>query len=400
MIISMASGPGGDFMAITKGKLRQFWFQFHKWIGLILAVAIIPISITGAALVWHDALDEALHPVRFAPIEAAGLAPSAYATAAQKSLPSGDRLSQIRFGEKGQGAVIITAVQAPKNGEGRPARTMVWLNPINAGYIDKAANDAGIIRFMHQLHGSLFIPEWGRAIVGWVGVAMMISALSGMWLWWPTVGSWLRGLRWRRHRNVDTNLHHMMGFWIALPLFVLSLTGAWISFPKFFAPINASIDGKPAEQRVERKPGVKPPPDRAARMRARPLESPVQTVDGAVAKARELSPGTVTQIGWPTDLEPEWSVAIAPSNGKAQTVKIADADGAAKLAKPDTPPSGIARTMRKIHDGTDMGIVWQVIIFLGGILPAALSITGLIMWWRARKWRGDLDTKRKAKRTS
>ena len=50
--------------------------------------------------------------------------------------------------------------------------------------------------------------------------------------------------------------------------------------------------------------------------------------------------------------------------------------------------------MRKIHDGTDMGLVWQVIIFLGGILPAILAITGIIMWARARSWRGELAARR------
>ena len=43
--------------------------------------------------------------------------------------------------------------------------------------------------------------------------------------------------------------------------------------------------------------------------------------------------------------------------------------------------------MRRWHDGTGMGFVWQLIIFLGGIIPAALSVTGILMWWRARQWR-------------
>jgi uncharacterized iron-regulated membrane protein len=34
-----------------------------------------------------------------------------------------------------------------------------------------------------------------------------------------------------------------------------------------------------------------------------------------------------------------------------------------------------------------MGLVWQVVIFLGGIIPALLSVTGIIIWWRARKAR-------------
>ena len=45
-----------------KKKLRAGWLQVHKWIGLLLAVLIIPISLTGSALVWHDWLDETLNP--------------------------------------------------------------------------------------------------------------------------------------------------------------------------------------------------------------------------------------------------------------------------------------------------------------------------------------------------
>ena len=41
--------------------------------------------------------------------------------------------------------------------------------------------------------------------------------------------------------------------------------------------------------------------------------------------------------------------------------------------------------MRRWHDGTGMGPVWQIVIFLGGIIPALLSVTGIIIWWRARK---------------
>ena len=32
----------------TKKQLRALWLQVHKWIGLLLAVLIIPISVTGS----------------------------------------------------------------------------------------------------------------------------------------------------------------------------------------------------------------------------------------------------------------------------------------------------------------------------------------------------------------
>ncbi|MFX6023419.1 PepSY domain-containing protein, partial [Acinetobacter baumannii] len=60
-------------------------------------------------------------------------------------------------------------------------------------------------------------------------------------------------------------------------------------------------------------------------------------------------------------------------------------------------PEPLARTMRRLHDGTRMGLVWQSVIFLGGLLPAILAVTGLIMWWRARGWRAQLKARQRAR---
>jgi len=367
-------------MAVSKIGLRRAWFQVHKWIGLLLAVLIIPLSLSGSALVWHDALDKVINPQRYALTSAAARQPAeAYAAAAQAVLAPGERIASLTI-EPGE-PVTVMAAQPPRKGAGgRPARTMVWLDPGSARVLDKADSQAGIMRTVHLLHGSLLVPGVGRTIVGWLGVAMLLSSLSGLWLWWPTVGRWTRGLRWRRHRNFDTNLHHLFGFWIALPLLVLSLTGAWISFPSFFA----GLSGGKAQQ-------AQGGGDRAARLRARPLETPALTPAAAIASAQAQAPGAVAALTWPTDRKAEWSVTLRPAHGKPATVAVEDASGAARIGHGEGEGpgrSGLARTMRRIHDGTDMGPVWQTIIFLGGLLPAALAVTGIIMWWRARGWRG------------
>ncbi len=87
---------------------------------------------------------------------------------------------------------------------------------------------------MHVLHGSLMVPGWGRTIVGWVGVFMFISCLTGLWLWWPLSGSPSSGFSWKRRNTLNANLHYFTGFWVLIPLAMLSFTGAWISFPKLF----------------------------------------------------------------------------------------------------------------------------------------------------------------------
>jgi uncharacterized iron-regulated membrane protein len=163
---------------------------------------------------------------------------------------------------------------------------------------------------------------------------------------------------------------------------VLSLTGAWIAFPAVFGALSG--------QNLAAQGSV-------TRLRARPLEAPVQTLDGALAAAHDHAPGTVTAIVWPTDEKPQWSVTLKPSSGKSATVAVDDTSGDAAIdAGAGEGQGGLARTMRRIHDGTGMGIAWQVIIFLGGLLPAILAITGLVMWWRARGWRGALEERRKA----
>ena len=40
--------------------------------------------------------------------------------------------------------------------------------------------------------------------------------------------------------------------------------------------------------------------------------------------------------------------------------------------------------MRKIHDGAETGLIWQTIIFLAGMAPAILGVTGVVMRLRSR----------------
>jgi uncharacterized iron-regulated membrane protein len=370
---------------MSKLAMRRAWFQVHKWLGLALAVLIVPISLTGAALVWDDALARMVTPQRFAVSGEAVLAPDAYVAAAAQAFKRGERPAMLTMPED-EGPVVLSgspALAAAKR-SGPPERTMVYLDPPTARVLDITSSSTGVMRTLHVLHGSLLVPGVGRTIVGWIGVAMMLSAFTGLWLWWPTVGQWARGLRWKRHRNADTNLHYLFGFWIALPLFVLSLTGAWISFPAFFA----GLAGGAAQQRG---------PDRAALARARTLPNPVHSLDGSIARARTIGRGEVRSVAWPTDLKPEWTIGFAEGEAPMRYVRVADADGQA-AAVPPRPTNGVAQLMRRIHDGNGMGSVWQTIIFLGGILPAVLGVTGIIMWWRARAWKAELAAKQRMSR--
>ena len=370
---------------MTKVKWRRTWFSVHKWIGLVLAILVIPLSLSGAALVYDEALDHAVNPARHAVSGTARLDADAYAAAARARLKPGERIAQLTWPE-GDGPVMVAAAGAaaqtrPNAGNGPPQRTMVWLDPPTARVLEVGSSAAGLLRFVHVLHGSLQIPGVGRTIVGLIGVAMMLSAFTGLWLWWPNMGSVVRALRWGRHRNVDTNIHQTLGFWIALPLFVLSLTGAWIAFPAFFGALTGASAPRG--------------PDRGAQARARPVATTRLTAQTAIARAGALLPGPVRSITWPTEKKPDWSVAIGADRGRV--VSVADDDGVAALAPVPKGQGGAMRLVRGIHEGSVGGPLWRLIVFVAGLIPAVLAVTGIIMWWRARGWKARLAARRQAR---
>jgi uncharacterized iron-regulated membrane protein len=349
-------------MASSTIRLRRLWLQVHKWLGITLALLIVPISLTGSALVWHDWLDEQVNPQRYPAAGPAALPPAAYAAAALEFAQPGEQLASLSFPEQ-VGSVQATLTK-PSPGGGRPQRAWVWMDPHDARVIERAGAGDGLVRVLHVLHGSLMVPGVGRQVVGWIGVAMLLSSLTGLWLWWPLKGGFARALRWRRRPQLDANLHHQAGFWVAIPLAMLSLTGVWISFPAFFGALTGAPAGGP--------PGGGGAPLAVTRL----------APDAAVAAAREQGNGPLVSLAWPTKRSPEWKAGFA---SRAE-VKVDDTTGAATLVEQQKPET-LARTMRRLHDGTGMGPLWQTIIFIGGILPALLAVTGTTMWLRIRRRR-------------
>lgn len=361
----------------TNLKLRGIWLQFHKWIGILLTVLLIPLSLSGALLVWDKELDHVINPQRYVmSADHAALPVSSYVAAARTRLKDNDRISMIQFGEAGS-PIIVTAARTPAEGEPKrpPQRTLLWLDPGNAQVLDMARANSGVMRMVHKIHGSLLIPDIGRKIVGALGIAMLISCLTGIWLWWPTVGRWTRGLRWRRARTFDANLHHLVGFWVLLPLAMLCFTGAWISFPEFFNRLTGEWGGG-AGMRAARSAVVLP----ANRMSA----------DGALGAVQKLVPGKWPwMIEWPTDLPAPWRVTIDLPGTSKGIYTVEDATGLVRIdtSRPPQLNFPVAAAMRRWHDGVEMGLAWRIFIFVGGIAPLALGITGILMWLRTRKWR-------------
>jgi uncharacterized iron-regulated membrane protein len=364
-------------------RLRRFWLDVHLWIGAGLLIALIPLSVTGSLLVWHDPIDRTLYAHRYATSGPSASRPvDDYARAAQAAFGDRARLTQVRLPpEAGDPVVAVGRIPGESGPGGRPRTLNAWIDPPTAKVLDTAEVAREPTMILHRVHGSLMIPEVGRKVVGWLGWAMFVSCATGLWLWWPRHGGFLKGLRWNRGASTLFNLHHLVGFWVCIPLAVLSLTGVYISFPQ----TSRALFGLP-----------QPPPRNAPGRFAPPLETTKLTLAQAVATAQAKAPGaSVAEVNVPTKgKEPAWRVGLkAPGQERPTTIQVVDATGQVKAARgggaggPERaagPPDEISPLMRKVHDGADMGIVWQSVIFVAGLAPALLGVSGVVMWLRRR----------------
>ncbi|PNB52653.1 PepSY domain-containing protein, partial [Pseudomonas sp. FW305-130] len=121
----------------------------------ILAILIIPLSLTGAALVWDDALDHALNPQRYATSGNGTLAPQRYIAAARVVLQPGDAIASLTLPDApGEPVVVSASPASSRQGvQGPPARITVWIDPASAHVLDVANNSGGLIRTLHMIHG-------------------------------------------------------------------------------------------------------------------------------------------------------------------------------------------------------------------------------------------------------
>ena len=221
-------------MARADKRRRGIWRDLHLWIGAGLFVVLAPLGLTGSLIIWEDGLDALLHPARHAVSAAhAELAPGAYLDAAARAF--GDRAAptQLRMADEAGGPITVTGqTPGPTPPGQRPGSLTAWIDPATGRVLDVGNPRQELRGMIHQLHGNLFMAQPGRLAVGWFGLAMLVSCVTGLVIWWPRGNAVLKGLRWTRSASGFSNFHHMLGFWICLPLAALSLSGAYIAWPQ------------------------------------------------------------------------------------------------------------------------------------------------------------------------
>jgi len=344
----------------------------------------VPIAFTGSLLVWRDHVDALVSPHLFAISGTELREPLAqYLVNATASAGAGYSPTTIRLPQSDGWPVRVILRKTELIDRDDLERELVaYLDPPTARVLGIANPRTSFTGTIRRLHRDLLVPDWsGRQIVGWIGVGLLFLTLTGVWLWWPR-GKFVNGLRWRRGPRTSLNLHYAGGFWIALPLAVVAITGVYLSFPQTARSVTAAFtEYGPRDARA----------DRNRRVEAR------LTADQAAAILREKQPDTrLVSLQLPLQYRGEkkdqpqqvlWHLYALDCSGAGHSFFLNDATGEMTAVPPPRGGTQVARVVHHLHEGDGFGTLWSVTVFTTGILPVLLAITGLMMWLRGRTTR-------------
>ena len=363
-----------------RARRRQLWLQVHRWLGIVLLLPMAVLGVTGSAQVWPEETEAMLNPQREVAASADPADISAgHVAAARTVLADYGPVTRIELGEVGAPIVASSAPYAePPFGIGGPVSRHAWVDPASGEVIDNAANAGGFMWYMHFIHGLFLIPGVGRQIVGIMGLFLTISGITGIVVFWPGRKRVMAALKWQKRDGKLLNLHRQSGFLLAVVLIVEAITGAWISFPGFFAML------------VE--PGVEQP--ERPRRGGGPQGTPIEAEDGAWMAALDAGKaawaGRPTAINAPTVESGAWTVSLAGEGVNANVTVpldggVASVEEAPAMTGPppaSTRAGAVSMWMRQAHYATIGGFVWQVLVFLSGIALTYLAISGVWVWGR------------------
>ncbi len=356
-------------------SLRALWVQIHLWLGLTLGVIGAAIGITGSILLYGPAIDRALNPSRYAVTGAALALPYAdYVKRAEQAVGNGARTLNLRFPDGAQ--PVLAFVRA----KGDNGFRRVYLDPPTGKVLDASPN-AGMVAWVHDFHENLKAREYnGRALVGAVGIAMLISSLSGIYLWWPRRRLQARDFAFRRGFTWSRNLHYMLGFYGFLVLGALSFSGMFLAFPDAGRSVVAAFSPlTPSPRGVQAKGSGGLPMD---------IEAAVELALGHYAEE-----ATVTGIGLPAGPRGVYRVNLQLQENQHSVAAVVFIDPSThsivQATDPTTHSAGDAflAFQRGLHDGSVFAPPLRPILFLGGLLPVTFVVTGSFIWLRSRRLR-------------
>ena len=407
--------PSG--LSATKNRLalRRAAIVGHRYVGLAISLFLIVAGLTGSVLAFYHELDAALNPglYRAPPLteDADMLDPFALRAAAEAGLPDGLQVSRLPLDLKAGEAVSLWV--EPRPGVDADSIDNEYFVSPHTGELlgsrkwgDLRQGMKNLMPFVYRLHYSLALGEVGIYLFGIIALLWTLDCFVGAYLTFPaprhkkgsrTAKSWLA--RWKPSWLVRANKlfsfvftwHRASGLWVWAMLFVFAWSAVGLNLSEVYHPVMRSAFGM--QERVsETLPELETP-----------RTEPQLSFEEAHGRARTLMSEEAAQQGF--QVHEERSLGYAAPSGTYHyrvhssrdisdrypaTSLWIDGDSGKRVAfeAPTGQATGntITTWLYHLHFGSVSfgGWPYRVFVCLMGLAVAALSVTGVWIWWRKR----------------
>ena len=371
-------------MAIRPMPLRKFLFWVHLTIGSAAGLVVLMMCVSGVILTYEQQIVSWVE--------------RGYRSDADRGV---SRLQLESLAERIPGVGAVTIKRDPQ----APVEATVPGRPITMvdAYTGEVLGEAnqGLRTFFRT------VTEWHRwfgakpdkrstprAITGAANLAFLGLVMSGLYLWIPRQWTWrhVQPVLWFRGRLTgkarDFNWHNVIGFWSAVPLFFIVISGAVMSYPWANNLIYTLTGDKPPL-------GGRPPSPNGSGSNA-PV--PINGLNAAWSLAQTHAP--------------EWQMAAVRLPDFDQAPFVFTFDGSARRGRPDqrvvvtvdrinsesirverfdsyNTGRQVRTWLRWIHTGEAGGVTGQTVAGAASAGGAVLVWTGIALALRRfRSWRG------------
>jgi sulfite reductase (NADPH) flavoprotein alpha-component len=362
--------------------LRRAWFQIHWFIGITAGSLLLVIGLSGALLSFRaeitDLIDPALRRLPHA-ADARPLAPAELLERLQAAQPGRRVAALTLFAEAGRPARVNFAPPAGERaGETRLA------DPYTAALLPEPRAEA-FFEFVESLHRWLLLPrDTGKPVTGTLAVALLVLALSGLYLRWPR-----RPLAWRHWLRLDFalsgraflwNLHAVAGTLALLAYLLSASTGLYWAFDAVRTRIDdAAGEGRAA--RMQRMQGAAGAPVRLDLQRV--WRSFQQTTSGDWSLVTLRLPARNASQVEATYLRAE------PEHERARNrlyLHAATGEAMQHERHADKPLAGrLVSSIYALHMGSYWGLPGRIAMMSSALALALFAITGWMLYLGRRR---------------
>jgi uncharacterized iron-regulated membrane protein len=102
-----------------------------------------------------------------------------------------------------------------------------------------------LVSALIDLHANLLAGPTGRTLNGIGALAVLLSAITGLVIWWPGKDRWRRSLTLKRDvhwKRLNWDLHSAIGFWSVGFVVMFAVSGIYLSFPDPFHELVNLLD--------------------------------------------------------------------------------------------------------------------------------------------------------------